>query len=184
MQPSDPEFTYRPGMLSGKKSESRRGKVAEGDVDKLLSKLKTESILLDFERVPDAFSTRGGYTAPRTGDFLIFYRGSAIALEVKEVEHDFRLPAKNLSPDSRERLRRRSRSGCHCYVAVMFKPEKLWRLAPVSYFDHRAAGSFDMSDLPKKTLQALMKELLACSQSSMMSTSVQIEAQEQPPVQS
>ena len=180
---SESEFDYRPGMLSGKKSESRRGKEAEDLVGKCLAGLKKESVKLDYDKVPDAFSTRGTYTVPRVGDFLIFYRSASIALEVKEVDHEFRLPAKNVSPDSRERLRRRSYSGCHCYVAVYFKPLKVWRLAPISYFDHRAAGSFDMSDLKVMTLAALMKDLLTCSQSSTMSTSVPTAAQEpqQPP---
>ncbi len=150
-------------------SPADRGKEAEGLVRKELEKLAVRANF-DFERVYDARSSKGSMLAERTGDFQVWAEARSTALEtwtearsyvleVKEVEHEFRLPKSNFGTAQRARMVKRSWTGCRCWVLVYFKPLKLWRIMPISYFGSEKTGSWDMSDTPLQSLKDIMGEL-------------------------
>ena len=157
------EFAYKGPAV--KKKAAGRGKTTETNLEKEFKKLKEESIYFDFERIPDAFSSRGGLATPRTGDFILFYRGQTIIVEAKETKNLKALPASNFSTDSRARLRRRARAGIRCLVVVYQPILNVYRLMTIGDFDERSAGSFDLDSHPALSLQELIKDLLLCSQS-------------------
>lgn len=139
-------------------TSANRGKVAEGKVKKeldLLSKLAN----FDYERIVDAFSSRGGASASRPGDFLAFQDGVATLLEVKEVAHDFRLPRANFKVDQRARMMKRHYAGCRCYVVVYSSTTGLWRLLPITYFGTETTGSWDLSSVPAAALDVLLEQI-------------------------
>ena len=137
---------------------SRRGKDAESKVKKELDILSTLSNF-DFERVLDGFSSRGGASASRPGDFLAFQNGTAVLLEVKEVAHDFRLPRGNFKTDQRGRMMKRHYAGCLCYVLIYSSTTGLWRMLPVTYFGTETTGSWDLSTVPPTDLRSLMRQI-------------------------
>jgi hypothetical protein len=172
------EFAFKP--KAAKKSAAKRGKQTESTLDDEFEKLQSDSIHFDYERIVDAFTTRGAYTVPRVGDFLLFYRGVAVVLEAKETEHDYRLPAGNFTTDARARMRRRAGAGVLCLVVVHHKKSDVWRLHNIDWYDTRSKGSWDYSSEPSLTLLDVIKGILICSQSSTTSTSVPTEVQAQP----
>ena len=138
---------------------SNRGKYAESEVKKALKKLEAANCA--HHRFPDAHA--GSFTtAP--ADFMFLQDGVFRLLEVKQVQHDFRLPYANFALDQTARMRNWEAAGAKSWVLVCFMPSKTWRLAPASYFlprpkvspTGRALGSWDMSEIPTMTLpQAL-----------------------------
>lgn len=139
-------------------SPSNRGKVAERLVKQELDKL-TVRANFDYERITDAFSSRGGATISRPGDFLAFDNGTAVLLEVKEVAHAFRLPKPNFPPDQRARMNKRALAGCMCCVLVYSSVSKLWRYLPLSFFDTGTTGSWDLREEPETELRPLFEKL-------------------------
>lgn len=139
-------------------TSANRGKVAEGKVKKELELVCTLANA-DYEKITDAFSSRGGASASRPGDFLAFQEGRAFLLEVKEVAHDFRLPRANFKVDQRARLMKRHYAGCHCYVLIRSSTTDLWRMLPVTYFGTESAGSWDLSSVPASELRLLMQQI-------------------------
>ena len=142
-----------------KRAGGNRGKVAEKLLEAACKQLAASNVAFDWERIPDAFSSRGSVAAPRTGDLSLTLRGRACVLEVKEVEHDFRLPRKNFSLDSRARMRRRKLAGALCLVAVYHSTTKLWRLIDVDAFGTEDRGSWDFSNQPAVDLATLFQQL-------------------------
>lgn len=134
-------------------TSANRGKAAESKVRKELEIL-AQLANFDYERITDAFSSRGGATSPRPGDFLAFQEGKPFLLEVKEVAHDFRLPRANFRLDQRARMVKRHHAGCRCFVLVHSSTTKLWRMAPVTYFGTEDKGSWDLSQLPATDLRS------------------------------
>lgn len=137
---------------------SNRGKVAEGKVKKELEVLSCLANF-DYERITDAYSSRGGASASRPGDFLAFQNGTAVLLEVKEVAHDFRLPRGNFKTDQRGRMMKRHYAGCLCYVLIYSSTTGLWRMLPVTYFGTETTGSWDLSTVPATDLRSLMLQV-------------------------
>lgn len=171
------EFAYKPH--AAKKSQSKRGKVSESELEKAFDKMKAECILFDYDRIPDAFSTRGGLRSPRTGDYNLFYRGKTIVVEVKETKNLKALPAGNFSTDSRARLRRRQRAGVTCIVVVFQTVLNVYRVMTLDQFDGRDSGSFQLDNQPALNLQGALQCILL-SPSSTTSTSEQTVAPELP----
>lgn len=132
---------------------ANRGKEAEGLVKKHLAKLSTQSDFT-FYRFPDA---RAGSLQTAPADFMLLHKGQLILLEVKQVEHSYRLPHQNLTQTPK--LVRYEMAGASCYVLVYFKPDKVWRFARVDYFTEKEGGSWDMRDLPVRTLEQAIGEL-------------------------
>lgn len=137
---------------------SNRGKVAEGKVKKELELLSTLANF-DFERIVDSYSSRGGASASRPGDFLAFQAGVPFLLEVKEVAHDFRLPRGNFKTDQRGRMMKRHYAGCLCYVLIYSSTTGLWRMLPITYFGTETTGSWDLSTVPATDLRSLMRQI-------------------------
>lgn len=137
---------------------TNRGKVAEGKVKKELEVLSCLANF-DYERITDAYSSRGGASASRPGDFLAFQNGTAVLLEVKEVAHDFRLPRGNFKTDQRGRMMKRHYAGCLCYVLIYSSTTGLWRMLPITYFGTETTGSWDLSTVPATDLRSLMQHI-------------------------
>lgn len=134
---------------------SNRGKFAESQVKTLLKKL--EAANCTHARWPDAHS--GSFvTAP--ADFLLLQEGKLRLLEVKEVQHQTRLPYKNLEQGQLARMLMWQAAGASCWVLVYHTPANVWRLLPVDYFKNRQkttdtgkpVGSWDLKDIPTQTL--------------------------------
>jgi penicillin-binding protein-related factor A (putative recombinase) len=124
-------------------SKGTRGKLAEAKVRATLVKLALNADF-NFERFPDA---RSGSFKASPCDFIASYRGKSTLVEVKEVEHDFLLPAKNFSLDARARMRRWAMAGSNCIVLVYHSTTKLWRCVPLGEFTEVAA-SYNLSNYP------------------------------------
>jgi hypothetical protein len=135
-------------------SHANRGKEAEKQF-----RLACETLAVQqgftYWRVPDARTAMGNSGGEGPGDFLAWSRittpaglaDRSYSIEVKEVEHEYRLPKANFKNDQRARMRMLELAGVVCYVAVLFKPLKKWRVTRLSYFDSGTTGSWDMTNL-------------------------------------
>lgn len=141
-------------------STANRGKVAEGLLTKQFEKLSASRADFTFERIYDARSSLGSIANPRSGDFVLYFQGKNVLLEVKEVAHDYRLPVGNFKLDQRARLRIRSLAGTVCAVAVYHTTTKSWRLLPASWFGTLNQGSWDLRPIPSLTLVEVIHELV------------------------
>lgn len=137
----------------------QRGKTLERDFRKALDAVKAKVLGFDFERIPDARSSMGAMRTPRTGDFLIFYKGTTTVVEAKEVKHDFRLGTTAFPPDERGRLNRRALAGCRVMVLVMHSTNDTYRWLPISSFDNRTNGSWDLSGFSVTTLKDIVNDI-------------------------
>lgn len=133
---------------------ANRGKEAEGLVKKHLAKLSTQSDFT-FYRFPDA---RAGSLQTAPADFMLLHKGQLILLEVKQVEHSYRLPHQNLTQTPK--LVRYEMAGAKSYVLVYFRPDKCWRIAPVDFFKFKSGGSWDMRSIEVTTLELAIGNIL------------------------
>lgn len=126
-----------------KESVGQRGKYAEKIVTALLKQANDASIYFAFERLPDARAARG-VIKKTLSDYLLWFKGKSILLEVKSTEHDYRL-TRDAIPQL-PTLRKISKAGGKCYVLVLHKTTELWRVMPIEFF---AAGvpSWDMRSI-------------------------------------
>jgi len=145
-------------------SQGTRGKWAEGKVRDHLN-IFAQQGNFNFMRLPDA---RAGSFVPTTADFLVGYKGQAWMLEVKEVQHEFRLPRYNYPTEQRSRVRMWEMAGFRSLVIVGFLPLKgavyradrlMWRAASLNYFTGDDTSSWDMRNLPLLTLTEALDEL-------------------------
>ena len=134
---------------------ANRGKYAEGEVKKFLKKMEAANCA--HHRFPDAHS---GSMVTAPADFMFMQAGIFRLLEVKEVQHDFRLPYDNFSPDQVARMRMWQAAGAHAWVLVYHKNLKAWRLIPAEWFLNRpklsasgkSVGSWVLDEFPLVTL--------------------------------
>ena len=134
---------------------ANRGKYAEGEVKKFLKKMEAANCA--HHRFPDAHS---GSMVTAPADFMFMQAGVFRLLEVKEVQHDFRLPYDNFSPDQVARMRMWQAAGAHVWVLVYHKNLKAWRLIPAEWFLNRPrlsasgkpVGSWVLDEFPLMTL--------------------------------
>ena len=134
---------------------ANRGKYAEGKVKALLKKL--ESANCTHARWPDA---RAGSFVVAPADFMILQDGYLRLVEVKEVDHEYRLPYKNLEQGQLARLLMWQAAGAGSWVLVYHTPIKLWRCIPAQFFLHRPLlsdtgkpmGSWKLTEFEPKTL--------------------------------
>lgn len=132
-----------------------RGKYAESQVKTLLKKL--EAANCTHHRFPDK---RAGSFVTAPADFLLLQEGKLRLLEVKEVQHQTRLPYKNLEQGQLARMLMWQAAGASCWVLVYHTPIKSWRLLPAEFFKNRQkttdtgkpVGSWDLNDIPTQTL--------------------------------
>ena len=136
-------------------SASNRGKWAETEVKKFLKKMEVANCA--HHRFPDAHA--GSFvTAP--ADFMFLQAGKFRLLEVKEVDHEFRLPYANFAPEQVARMRMWQAAGAHAWVLVYHKPVGGWRLIPAEWFLNRPKlsdsgkpiGSWVLTEFPLMTL--------------------------------
>lgn len=135
---------------------ANRGKVAEKLVKRQLEKLSLQSNTASY-RLPDAHA--GSFQAT-LADFLLVHKGVMYLLEVKETQHDYRLPVANYSPDQVARMRRFQLAGAEAHVLIYHANLSKWRTAPVDYFLTREGGSWDLRNLPLQELENILKENL------------------------
>ena len=141
---------------------ANRGKWAEGKLDAEFSKLNSKYANFCHERILDAYSSRGATSSSRAGDFGVYYAGLNFVIEVKTVDHDYRLPRSNFKLDQRARMYKRQLAGSHCFIVIYHSTTKLWRMLPLDYFRKTAeeTGSWDMSAEPTLSLDDIMQSLL------------------------
>lgn len=141
-----------------------RGKYAETQVKKKLAGL--ESARQAHARWPDA---RAGSFAVALADFLIMRDGRMTLLEVKEVNHEFRLPHTNLGTDQIGRMRAWKSAKAQAHVLVYHTPTKLWRAADISWYflnytktneAGKAVGSWDLREMSTIALDDYFKDFL------------------------
>lgn len=135
------------GFLAAKARRKRgsRGKSAEDEVHKMLTRAKEATLTFDFERLLDARAA-GKPVPPTVADFVGVSKGCAFALEVKSTAHDFRLNFSDFPQFAR--MRRRAQAGALCLVAVYHSTIKKWRLVDVTLLPLITRGSFDLSEYP------------------------------------
>jgi penicillin-binding protein-related factor A (putative recombinase) len=121
-----------------------RGKWSEKEVKKWMDKRSDAEAAYWAYRYPDA---RAGSFQVTPADFGVLHNGHASLVEVKEVAHAFRLPAKNFSDDKRARMKKFAMAGGEGWVIVCHMPEKVWRVAPIEFFVS-GVPSWDLSALP------------------------------------
>lgn len=141
---------------------ANRGKYSEGKVREFLKKWADTHLHFCFNRILDAHSARGAMANPQPGDFQWFMQlepvvGDAFPrtrnglIEVKEVEHAYRLPHKNFSVDQVGRMRVRQLAGSEPLVLVCFRPEggeTRWLAPEFEMFMQRDGGSWDFRGMP------------------------------------
>lgn len=147
-----------------KSSSAGRGKYAEDKVREFLKSCAAAKTSFTFNRIQDAGAAQGGMSVAQPGDFQWFCKVCEIELrgrvqpftrngviEVKEVQHGYRLPHKSLNPQQLARLRVRELAGSEVILLVCFRDGSKtlgWRTAAPSYFINREGGSWDMRDIP------------------------------------
>lgn len=129
----------------------QRGKTAEKKVREFLERVAGDFAGFDYERIYDARSSRGAI-GKQPGDFRFFRPGAHGLIEVKEVAHNCRLPAKNLTQIPG--LWKRQLAGGLIVVLVYFTQIKQWRNVPFDWLKAREhAPSWDLTQfVPFDTL--------------------------------
>lgn len=123
----------------------QRGKWSEAQVKAWTNRRSDAEAAFWAYRYPDA---RSGSAQTVPADFGMMHKGTGYLVEVKEVQHAFRLPAKNFSADKVARMAKFDMAGGYCYVLVCHMPEKLWRVVPISEFTGPRVASWDLSRFP------------------------------------
>lgn len=134
-----------------------RGKSAEDLVKKYCFNKAAKEATFAYYRYPDA---RGGSLVVVPADFMMMYKGTMTLLEVKEVQHDFRLPHGNFAKGQVARMRMWQVAGAKSWVVVRFMPNDVWRLAKVDWFLDNEGGSWDMREFTEITLEDAMEYML------------------------
>lgn len=124
---------------------ANRGKSAESTLSSLLTKLSAKYSDFCFERIADAYSSRGALATPRAGDFVVYTKGKNYLIELKEVAHEYRLPRSNFKRDQRARMKVRQLAGSICLVIVHHSTTNMWREVPLDFFGTEETGSWDLS---------------------------------------
>lgn len=129
---------------------ANRGKEAEKIFREALDRLNLKHHDFDFERLDDARSSSGKNSKPRTGDFIVYHAGRSWTIEVKQVNHAFRLPKTNFPLDQRARLRKRSLAGSLPVLFIYFTPVEKWRVVDPGILGTETTGSWDLERLPTR----------------------------------
>lgn len=125
-------------------SVGQRGKKAEADVRKFLEAFSRAKVDFDYERLHDARAARGAFQS-QAGDFAVYAPWYHGLLEVKEVEHDYRLPMSRVSAQYGRMLKRHLAGGI-VLVLVYHSTTKKWRVVPFpSVMSCKEAASMDLS---------------------------------------
>jgi penicillin-binding protein-related factor A (putative recombinase) len=131
---------------------SNRGKTAESLVRARLETL-CQKAAATFLRLPDAHA---GSRAATLADFLYVREGTLYLIEVKETQHDYRLPHGNFEAGQVARMRRVKMAGGKALVVIYHSTLKLWRGYDIDRFAAREGGSWDLRDTEPKSLLDLL----------------------------
>jgi hypothetical protein len=128
------------------KKVGQRGKVAEKLATAYLEERhQTAPSKFDWYRLPDARMAGGRFPA-QIADFELFFNDGHGILEVKEIDHEFRLPQKNFAQKKHERIKRRLRVNGIGILAVYHTPTSLWRFPNIQVvMSEGDAPSWDLS---------------------------------------
>lgn len=140
-------------LLKAKASSKGRGKVAEAKVAAALKNVP-ECVA---KRIPDA---KAGSFVAVAGDFSVKYRGRSFLLEVKQTDHDFRLPHGNVSLRQIALMRKSMMAGVVCWVLVYHAKLDAWRLIDVESLRTRVGGSWDLSRFALQSLDSHLEDIL------------------------
>jgi hypothetical protein len=140
--------------LRSEASVAERGKSAEKAVAVALSTFDGRQDTT-WWRIPDA---RAGSRQPAFADFLLLHKGQLMLIEVKEVEHAFRLPYANFDSGQVARMRRFQCAGAYAFVLIHFKPVNAWRCIDLDWFTERASdkASWDTARFPLLPLKSIL----------------------------
>lgn len=106
-----------------------RGKSSEMKVFEILAKWLLDDREFDYDRLLDSRSART-IVSSQVSDFLLFYKGKAATLEVKEIKDGLRLPRKSFPQHGR--MARRERAGCIGFLLVHTKSTEQWWVVRIS----------------------------------------------------
>lgn len=127
-----------------KKSAADRGKKPEDEVRKYLKAYDERTHRFDWHRNYDAH-TAGGRFQRQTGDFEFYFPDAHGVIEVKQVDHAFRLPHKNYAEEKVAKVYKRMLAGGMAIVLVYHTPIDQWRVTTLTPFRERTGGSWDLS---------------------------------------
>ena len=130
-----------------KKSAADRGKKPEDEVRKYLKAYDERTHAFDWHRNYDAH-TAGGRFQRQTGDFEFYFPDEHGVIEVKQVDHAFRLPHKNYAEEKVAKVRKRYLAGGRVLVLVYHTPINQWRITDLHPYLERQGGSWDLSVWP------------------------------------
>ena len=127
-----------------------RGKWAEKEVEKVLTAMSNNHLGFAYERLADARAA-GGRLKAQLCDFLCWWAKAnveavSIMLEVKEIQHDYRLPKDKLKQLAR--MRKVSYAGAEGVVLVYHSTIDKWRCMSLSFFHGDITPSWDLSSEP------------------------------------
>lgn len=125
------------------KETGQRGKTAEKAVKALLERLNEKHFDFAYSRLPDARAA-GGRLGAVICDFLVWYRGKSLLLEVKETQQNRRLAKDKLSQLAT--LQKVKAAGATPVVLVYHTELDRWRVSGVDFFEF-GRPSWDLSDL-------------------------------------
>lgn len=128
-----------------KDTRGQRGKKAEYYVEQWLKGMNSRFAHFKYLRLPDARSARGMMKA-MPSDFIVATPVGTTFLEVKEVDHEFRIPKANIT--QLPELRAWQLAGCRACVLVLFKKQWRWRCVDVANIPLIEKGSWDWSEYP------------------------------------
>lgn len=126
---------------------ANRGKKPEDKVRDYLKAYDERTHKFDWHRNYDAKSA-GGRFQRQTGDFQFYLPGIHGVIEVKEVNHEYRLPHKNYAAEKVAKVYKRTLAGGAAYVLVYHTPIDKWRVLGLAPFRVREGGSWDLRGVP------------------------------------
>lgn len=128
-----------------KAAVGERGKKSESRIQEWLAAFDEAHIDFDWYRFPDARAA-GGRAQAAPADYEWFYHGHFGLIEVKELAHDFRLPAKNVKLHQISRAKKRIKAGGQAHMIVHHTTTGMWRLVPMEFFFNKVdQPSWDLS---------------------------------------
>lgn len=131
---------------------ANRGKVAENLVKARLATLSKSASFVSY-RPPDA---RAGIRQEALSDFVTLNNGRLTLIEVKEVQHDFRLPHGNVNPAQVARMRAWQLAGAESIFLVYHSTARTWRRLNADQLVDRVGGSYDLRNIPTHTLEEVL----------------------------
>lgn len=135
----------------------QRGKWAEDQFKKWAKAQSESKIAFAHYRFPDA---RAGSKSYVPSDFMVVENGKPIFIEIKEVDHEYRLPVKNFSADKVARMRKFTLAGATGWVMVYFVQVKAWRIETVEFFLSPEGASWDMRNHKAMSFAEAIAEIM------------------------